>query len=66
MDPHGDTTFAEIYQLDERKFAGETVKALSLSNRTAKRFRQNGIVTIADLLLKTPAEMMRMRSWPRS
>ena len=31
MDTQSNITFAEIYQLDERKFAGETVKALSLS-----------------------------------
>lgn len=63
MDPQSNNTFAEIYQLDERKFAGETVNALRLSNRTAKRFRQNGIVTIADLLLKTPVEMMSIEGF---
>lgn len=58
IDPRSNTTFADLYKLDERKFAGDSVMALRFSNRTSKRFRRSGIVTITDLLMKTPAQMM--------
>ena len=34
IDPQSNSTFAELYTLDERKFANESVKALLFSNRT--------------------------------
>lgn len=60
IDPLSNSTFAELYVLDERKFANEPVKALLFSNRTAKRIRQAGVITIMDLLRKTPATMMKI------
>ena len=60
IDPQSNSTFAEIFLLDERKYANESVKALLFSNRTAKRLRQAGVITIMDLLRMTPAMMMRI------
>lgn len=63
IDPQSNTTFAKIYRLDERKFAGESVKALLFSNRTSKRLRQAGVITIMDLLEMTPAMMMKIKGF---
>lgn len=63
IDPQSNSTFATIYRLDERKFAGESVKALLFSNRTSKRLRQAGIITIMDLLKTTPAMMMKIEGF---
>lgn len=54
MDPQSESTFAKLYQLDERKFANDPVRSLLFSNRTAKRLRQAGVVTVMDLLKMTP------------
>lgn len=53
-------TFAKLYRLDERKFANDPVKALPFSNRTAKRIRQAGAITIMDLLRLTPEMLMKI------
>lgn len=63
MDPHSNSTFAKLYQLDERKYANDPVDALPLSNRTAKRIRQVGAVTIMDLLRLTPALLMTIKGF---
>ena len=63
IDPQSNATFAKIYMLDERKFANESVKALLFSNRTAKRLRQAGVITIMDLLRMTPAKMMNIEGF---
>ena len=63
IDPQSNSTFAKLYMLDERKFANESVKALLFSNRTAKRLRQAGVITIMDLLRKTPAMMMKIEGF---
>ena len=63
IDPQSNSTFAKIYMLDERKFANESVKALLFSNRTAKRLRQAGVITIMDLLRMTPAMMMKIEGF---
>ena len=60
MDPQSNSTFAQLFQLDERKFANDPVKALPFSNRTAKRIRQAGAITIMDLLRLTPAMLMEI------
>lgn len=58
IDPSSNLTFKKISRIDERKFAGETVKALPFSKRTASRLHMVGIVTMADLLQTTPAWLM--------
>lgn len=60
MDPQSESTFAKLYQLDERKFANDPVRALLFSNRTAKRLRQAGVVTVMDLLKMTPKILMEI------
>lgn len=60
MDPQSKSTFAKLFQLDERKFANDPVKALPFSNRTAKRIRQAGAITIMDLLRLTPEMLMKI------
>lgn len=62
-DPQSNSTFAEIYMLDERKFANDSVKALHFSNRTSKRLHQTGVITIMDLLCMTPAKMMKIEGF---
>jgi len=44
--PQSNSTFAQKYMLDERRFANEPVNALLFSNRTSKRLRQAGVITI--------------------
>ena len=63
VDPQSNVSFAELYMLDERKFANESVKALLFSNRTAKRLHQVGVITIMDLLRMTPAKMMNIEGF---
>lgn len=63
IDPQSISTFAEIFRLDERKYAEDPVRMLQFSNRTSKRFRQNNIVSICDLLCKTPSQMMRIEGF---
>lgn len=63
VDPQNNSTFAELYCLDEKKYAENSVKALPFSFRTNKRLHEAGIITIADLLQKTPAEMMRIEGF---
>lgn len=63
LDPQSNLTFAELYMLDERKFANESAKALLFSNRTSKRLRQAGIITIMDLLRMTPAMMLKIEGF---
>ena len=63
LDPQNNLTFAEIYMLDERRFASEPVKALLFSNRITKRFRQAGIITIKDLLELSPATLMKIEGF---
>lgn len=63
MDRQSNSTFAKLYHLDEWKFAQDPIKALPFSNRTAKRIRQAGAITIMDLLRLTPAMLMGIRGF---
>ena len=63
MDPQSNFTFAILFQLDERKFANDPVKALPFSNRTARRLHQAGAVTVMDLLRLTPAMLMKINGF---
>ena len=61
--PQSNSTFAQKYMLDERRFANEPVNALLFSNRTSKRLRQAGVITIMDLLKMTPAMLMEIEGF---
>ena len=63
IDSESDSTFAKLFLLDEKKYANKSVKALLFSNRTAKRMRQAGVITIMDLLRMTPAMMMKIEGF---
>lgn len=63
IDPKSSSTFAEIFQLNESEYAEEPVKKLQFSNRTTNRFQRNNIVSICDLLCKTPSQMMRIEGF---
>ncbi len=64
--PQSNSTFAQKYMLDERRFANEPVNALLFSNRTSKRLRQAGVITIMDLLKMTPAMLMEIEGFGAS
>ena len=63
VDSQSNSTFAQKYMLDERRFANEPVNALLFSNRTSKRLRQAGVITIMDLLKMTPAMLMEIEGF---
>ena len=63
VDPQSNSTFAKLYHLDERRFSNEPINALLFSNRTSKRLRQAGVITIMDLLRMTPSMMMKIEGF---
>ena len=59
-------TFAQIYQLTPEEYEDDSVFDLQLSVRISNIFKKNQIQTIADLLRKSPEDMMQYRNFGRT
>jgi DNA-directed RNA polymerase alpha subunit len=59
-------TFAQIYGIQAQLHQDNHISKLDLSNRTAKVFRNNKIETVADLLNKTPGQLMQLKNFGRT
>lgn len=56
-------SYAERFELDAHAYAGVSVLAVPFSVRVANLFSHNKILTIEDLLNKTPQSMMELRGF---
>lgn len=65
MDLDYSLTFAEQYGINPQEFADVHVTSLPLSVRVTNRFQGNQIHTVAQLLAKTPADLMSISGFGR-
>ncbi len=56
-------SLAEQYGINSQEYVGTHVTSLPFSVRITNRFQNNNIHTVADLLEKTPDDLMRMRGF---
>ena len=58
-------SFAEQYKINPREYVDVHVTSLPFSVRVTNRFHDNNITTVAELLEKTPADLMQISGFGR-
>ena len=58
-------SFAEQYKINPREYIDVHVTSLPFSVRITNRFQGNNITTVAELLEKTPADLMQISGFGR-
>lgn len=58
-------SFADQYKINPREYVDVNVTSLPFSTRITNRFQGNNITTVAELLEKTPADLMQISGFGR-